>query len=105
MFPLHPPGDPYFINTAIFGIPLVVRWYGVLIVGGAMLAGWIAAGRAERRGYDPEHIWNMLLMAMVCGIASRAGILCHLRMGALRRPALAGDHQSRQRRSWRSMAR
>jgi len=44
MFPLHPPGDPYFINTTIFGIPLVVRWYGVIIVGGAMLAGRIAAG-------------------------------------------------------------
>ena len=70
MFPLHPPGDPYFINTAIFGIPLVVRWYGVIIVGGAMLAGRIAASRAERRGYDPEHIWNMLLITLACGIAA-----------------------------------
>lgn len=70
MFPLHPPGGPYFINTVIFGIPLVVRWYGVIIVGGAMLAGRIAAGRAERRGYDPEHIWNMLLITLACGIAA-----------------------------------
>jgi phosphatidylglycerol---prolipoprotein diacylglyceryl transferase len=70
MFPLHPPGDPYFINTVIFGIPLVVRWYGVIIVGGAMLAGRIAAGRAVRRGYDPEHIWNMLLITLACGIAA-----------------------------------
>ena len=70
MFPLHPPGDPYFINTVIFGIPLVVRWYGVIIVGGAMLAGRIAASRAERRGYDPEHIWNMLLITLACGIAA-----------------------------------
>ncbi len=70
MFPLHPPVDPYFINTTIFGIPLVVRWYGVIIVGGAMLAGRIAAGRAERRGYDPEHIWNMLLITLACGIAA-----------------------------------
>jgi phosphatidylglycerol:prolipoprotein diacylglycerol transferase len=58
------------INTAIFGIPLVVRWYGVIIVGGALLAGRIAAGRAERRGYDPEHIWNMLLITLACGIAA-----------------------------------
>jgi len=70
MFPLHPPDDPYLINTAIFGIPLVVRWYGVIIVGGALLAGRIAAGRAERRGYDPEHIWNMLLITLACGIAA-----------------------------------
>src|SRR5262245_53369086 len=70
MFPLHPPVDPYFINTTIFGIPLVVRWYGVIIVGGALLAAWIAARRTERRGYDPEHIWNMLLIIMACGIAA-----------------------------------
>jgi phosphatidylglycerol:prolipoprotein diacylglycerol transferase len=70
MFPLYPPDDPFFINTTIFGIPLVVRWYGVIIVGGAMLAGRIAAGRAERRGYDPEHIWNMLLITLACGIAA-----------------------------------
>ena len=70
MFPLHPPVDPYFINTTIFGIPLVVRWYGVIIVSGAMLAGRVAAGRAARRGYDPEHIWNMLLIIMACGIAA-----------------------------------
>src|SRR4051812_45057176 len=70
MFPIHPPDDPYLINTALFGIPLAVRWYGVLIVGGAMLAGWLAARRAERRGYDPEHIWNLLLLGMVLGIAT-----------------------------------
>jgi phosphatidylglycerol:prolipoprotein diacylglycerol transferase len=69
MFPLHPPDDPYFINITISGIPLAVRWYGVIIVGGALLAGWVAARRAERRGYDPEHIWNLLLLGMVLGIA------------------------------------
>jgi phosphatidylglycerol:prolipoprotein diacylglycerol transferase len=68
MFPLRPPDDPFLINTEIFGFPLAVRWYGVLIVGGAMLAGWLAARRAERRGYDPEHIWNLLLLGMVFGI-------------------------------------
>lgn len=69
MFPLHPPGDPFLINITIFGIPLAVRWYGVLIVGGAMLAGWIAARRAEQRGYSSDHIWNLLLLGMVLGIA------------------------------------
>jgi phosphatidylglycerol:prolipoprotein diacylglycerol transferase len=68
MFPIRPPDDPFLINTQIFGFPLVVRWYGVLIVGGAMVAGWLAARRAERRGYDPEHIWNLLLLGMVFGI-------------------------------------
>lgn len=68
MFPLHPPVGPFLINTSLFGIPLAVRWYGVLIVGGAMVAGWISARRAERRGIDPEHIWNLLLFGMVVSI-------------------------------------
>src|SRR4029079_17071728 len=31
--------------------------------------GWLSARRAERRGFDPEHIWNLLLLGMVLGIA------------------------------------
>lgn len=69
MFPLHPPDDPFLINITLFGLPIAVRWYGVLIVGGAMLAGWLSARRAERRGYNPDHIWNLLLLGMVLGIA------------------------------------
>ena len=68
MFALHPPSDPFLINTTLFGLPIAVRWYGVLIVGGAMVAGWISARRAKRRGFDPEHIWNLLLLGMVLGI-------------------------------------
>jgi phosphatidylglycerol:prolipoprotein diacylglycerol transferase len=68
MFPIHPPSDPFLINISLFGIPIAVRWYGVLIVGGAMVAGWVSARRAERRGFDPEHIWNLLLLGMVLGI-------------------------------------
>ncbi len=66
---LYPPGGPYLLNTQLFGIPLVVRWYGILIVIGAIVAGWVVARRAERRGYDPEHIWNVLLYGMVLGVA------------------------------------
>jgi len=68
MIGLYPPTSPFLININIFGFPLAVRWYGVLIVGGAMLAGWLAARRAERRGCDPEHIWNLLLLGMIFGI-------------------------------------
>jgi phosphatidylglycerol:prolipoprotein diacylglycerol transferase len=69
MFPLQPPTGPFLINTDIFGFPQQVRWYGVLIIGGAMLAAWLAARRAERRGYDPEDVWNLLLLGLVLGIA------------------------------------
>jgi phosphatidylglycerol:prolipoprotein diacylglycerol transferase len=66
---MYPPDDPFLIDLNGLGIPLAVRWYGVLIVGGALLAGWIASRRAARRGYDPEHVWNLLLLGMLLGIA------------------------------------
>ena len=69
MFPIHPPTSPFLINLELFGYPLQVRWYGVLIIGGAMLAAWLAARRAQRRGYDPEDVWNLLLLGLVLGIA------------------------------------
>jgi phosphatidylglycerol---prolipoprotein diacylglyceryl transferase len=65
---LYPPDDPFLINTVIFGIPLAVRWYGVLIVSGALLAGYVASGRARERGEDPDHVWNLLLLGMALGI-------------------------------------
>src|SRR5262245_9268600 len=68
MFPIHPPTGQFLLDFNIFGLPLQVRWYGVLIIGGAMLAAWLAARRAERRGYDPEDVWNLLLLGLVLGI-------------------------------------
>ena len=69
MFGLIPPSGPYLINTAVFGIPLQLRWYGLCIVGGAVLAAWLASRRAARRGFDTEDIWNQLLLGMLLGIA------------------------------------
>src|SRR5579859_5036842 len=68
MIPIHPPTGPFLINTTLFGIPIIVHWYGVLIVGGAILAGWMSARRARQRGYDPEHVWNLLMFGMVLGV-------------------------------------
>ena len=65
---LHPPDDPFLINTAIFGIPIVVRWYGIFVIGGALLGAWLAASRAKQRGYDPDHTWNQLILGLVMGI-------------------------------------
>jgi phosphatidylglycerol---prolipoprotein diacylglyceryl transferase len=65
---LYPPDDPFLINTVIFGVPLVVRWYGVLIVSGVMLAGYVASNRANERGENPEHVWNLVLLGMVLGV-------------------------------------
>ncbi len=66
---LYPPFGPYLLNTEIFGLPIAVRWYGVLIMSGALLGAWLASRRALARGYDPEHVWNLLMLGLILGIA------------------------------------
>ncbi len=65
---LYPPDDPYVIQTVLFGIPLLVRWYGLLIVCGAMLGTWLAARRAKQRGYNPNLPWNQLSLGFILGV-------------------------------------
>jgi phosphatidylglycerol:prolipoprotein diacylglycerol transferase len=48
--------------------PFQVHWYGLLIVGGAILATWLMTIEAKRRGEDPEHAWNLLTWALIFGI-------------------------------------
>lgn len=65
---LYPPDDPYIFRIVLFGIPLAVRWYGAIIMSGALLAAWLTTWRARQRGYDSEHVWNQLMLGLVLGI-------------------------------------
>jgi phosphatidylglycerol---prolipoprotein diacylglyceryl transferase len=66
---LYPPDDPYFLSFTLGGVPLSVRWYGVIIMAGALLAANLAARRAAGRNIDPEHVWNQLMLGLLLGIA------------------------------------
>ena len=66
---IYPPDDPFLIQFMLGSFEVALRWYGVLIVGGAMIAGQWAANRAAKRGLDPEHMWNMVVFGMIMGIA------------------------------------
>ena len=48
--------------------PLAIAWYGIIIVGAAMFAAWLAEREAKRRGDDPEHVWNALLLCLILGM-------------------------------------
>ena len=62
---MRPPFDPILIQiTPTFGI----HWYGILIVTGVLLGAMYAAWRARIEGEDPEHIWNMLVIAVLLAI-------------------------------------
>jgi len=56
-------------NPVLFRLgPIAIYWYGVLIVGGAMLAAHIASKLSRRNGHDPEIAWNLLLVCLLTGV-------------------------------------
>ncbi len=57
------------MNPVAFSIgPLVVYWYGLLIVTGAVLAAFVATRQARLYGEDPDHVWDMLTWVLILGI-------------------------------------
>jgi phosphatidylglycerol:prolipoprotein diacylglycerol transferase len=57
------------MNPTIVEIgPFALNWYGVFIVGGAVLAAWFSGLYAARGGDDPDHIWNILAWSLIGGI-------------------------------------
>ncbi len=48
--------------------PLVIHYYGVIIMFGAIFAAWLSTVEAKRRGEDPEIIWDVLPWLLIVGI-------------------------------------
>jgi phosphatidylglycerol:prolipoprotein diacylglycerol transferase len=48
--------------------PLTVYWYGIIIVTAVLVAGWVAAFEARRRGENEDHVWNALIIVVLLGI-------------------------------------
>ena len=48
--------------------PLMVHYYGVLIMLGVLAAAWLATREIERYGHDPETIWDLLPWILIAGI-------------------------------------
>ncbi|MFQ5610516.1 MAG: prolipoprotein diacylglyceryl transferase [Anaerolineae bacterium] len=56
-------------DPIIFHIgPLALRWYGILIVTGAIAAAYVATFEANRRRENPDHVWNALIWVLIAGI-------------------------------------
>jgi prolipoprotein diacylglyceryl transferase len=58
------PGDPFLVHTGTFSI----RWYGLLLASGVLLAGWIARREFRRRGLDPELTYSIAMWAVPLGL-------------------------------------
>jgi phosphatidylglycerol:prolipoprotein diacylglycerol transferase len=48
--------------------PLYIRFYGILLMSGALAGGFLATVEMKRRGYDPEMVWDLLVYLIVGGI-------------------------------------
>ncbi len=58
------PTNPFLFSLG----PFTVRWYGLLIVTGALAAAYIATIEARRKKEDPDHVWNLLIWCLIFGI-------------------------------------
>ena len=48
--------------------PLFVRFYGIILMLGAVGGAWLATRQARRRGYEPEIVWDLLTYLLIGGI-------------------------------------
>lgn len=48
--------------------PFQVRFYGIILMLGAVAGAWLATRQAKRRGYNPEIVWDLLTYLLIGGI-------------------------------------
>ena len=48
--------------------PLYIRYYGLIVMLGAVAGAWLATFEAKRRGHDPEIVWDLLVYLIIGGI-------------------------------------
>ena len=64
---MQSPFDPILFQIG----PVTLRWYGVLIVTGILLAAWVAARYVERKGESGDSLWDLLLCHLHKGIQQK----------------------------------
>ncbi len=48
--------------------PLFIRFYGIILMSGALAAAWLASREARRRGQNTEFVWDGLIWVLIGGI-------------------------------------
>ena len=61
--------DPVIFSIKLLGgLTLTLRWYGVLVMLGAVAGTWVAEKEITRRGGKGELVWDALVWALIPGI-------------------------------------
>lgn len=61
---MYPPVDPIIIQIG----PLVLRWYGLLIMLGVIAGTYVASRYVARKGENPDNVWDLLLWVLIPGL-------------------------------------
>ncbi len=48
--------------------PLYIRFYGIVLMLGAVAGGWLATVELKRRSQDPEMVWDLLVYLIIGGV-------------------------------------
>lgn len=48
--------------------PLFIKFYGIILMSGAVAGGFLAASEVKRRGRDPELVWDLLIWLIIGGV-------------------------------------
>ncbi len=48
--------------------PLYIRFYGIILMLGALAGGYLATLEVKRRGHDPEMVWDLLVYLIIGGV-------------------------------------
>jgi len=48
--------------------PLFIRFYGIILMSGAVAGAWLAVREAKRRGHDSEIVWDLFTYLLIGGI-------------------------------------
>lgn len=60
--------DPIIFQFKLFGVDIILRWYGVLVMLGAVAGAWLAEREIRRRGENGEAIWDAMVWVLPIGI-------------------------------------
>jgi phosphatidylglycerol:prolipoprotein diacylglycerol transferase len=60
--------DPVIFSFKLFVWTITLRWYGVLVMFGAVVGAWIAAKEIRRRGENGDAIWDAMVWVLPLGI-------------------------------------
>jgi len=60
--------DPVIFSFNIGNITFALRWYGVLVMAGVLIATYLTAAEFKRQGENPDHIWDALVWMIPAGM-------------------------------------